>query len=85
MLLDPALPFMPARYDPAVVMMFLANLVPGLSQRMISRRRRFSPEELVAGVLSTVCADPSRISPAVMEQHVEVARRRFGASSARRT
>ena len=53
-------------------------------QRMISRRRRFAPEELVAGVLATVCADPSRISPAVVEQHVEVARRRFGYTEADR-
>jgi len=83
-LLDPALPFMPVRPDPSVVMMFLLNMVPGLSQRMISRRRRFSPEELVAGVLNTVCADPSQVSPAVVEQHVEVARRRYGFTEADR-
>ncbi len=65
-------------------MMFLVNMVPGLGQRMISRRRRFAPEELVAGVLAGVCADPSRISPAVVEQHVEVARRRFGYTEADR-
>jgi pimeloyl-ACP methyl ester carboxylesterase len=83
-LLDPVVPFGPVRPDPSVLMMFLANLVPGLGQRMISRRRRFSPEELVAGVLAGVCADPSRISPAVVEQHVEVARRRFGHTEADR-
>ena len=83
-LLDPALPFMPVRPDPSVVMMFLANMVPGLSQRIISRRRRFSPEELVAGVLNTVCADPSQVSPVVVEQHVEVARRRYGFTEADR-
>ena len=75
-LLDPVVPFGTARPDPGVLMMFLVNMVPGLGLRMISRRHRFAPEELVAGVLSTVCADPSRISPAVVEQHVEVARRR---------
>ena len=83
-LLDPALPFMPVRPDPSVVMIFLAHLVPGLGQRVISRRRRLSPEELVAGVLSTVCADPSMVSPAVVEQHVEVARRRYGFTEADR-
>ena len=83
-LLDPALPVMPVRPDPSVVMMFLANMVPGLSQRLISRRRRFSPEELVAGVLNTVCADPSQVSPAVVAQHVEVARRRYGFTEADR-
>ena len=83
-LLDPALPFMPVRPDPSVVGMFLINMIPGLSQRMISRRRRFSPDELVAGVLATVCADPSRVSPVVVGQHVEVARRRFGFTEADR-
>jgi pimeloyl-ACP methyl ester carboxylesterase len=51
---------------------------------MISRRRQFSAEDLVAGVLATVCADPSRVSPTVVEQHVEVARRRFGHTEADR-
>ena len=83
-LLDPVVPFGPARPDPAVLLMFLVNMVPGLGQRMISRRRRFSAEELVAGVLATVCADPSRVSPAVVEQHAEVARRRFGYTEADR-
>jgi pimeloyl-ACP methyl ester carboxylesterase len=83
-LLDPALPFMPVRPDPSVVGMFLVNMIPGVSQRMISRRRQFSPDELVAGVLATVCADPSRVSPEVVEQHIEVARRRFGFSEADR-
>jgi pimeloyl-ACP methyl ester carboxylesterase len=83
-LLDPVVPFGPVRPDPSVLMMFLVNMVPGLGQRMISRRRRFSAEELVTGVLATVCADPSRISPAVVEQHVEVARRRFSHTEADR-
>jgi pimeloyl-ACP methyl ester carboxylesterase len=83
-LLDPALPFMPVRPDPSVVGMFLVNMIPGVSQRIIRRRRQFSPDELVAGILATVCADPSRVSPEVVEQHVEVARRRFGFTEADR-
>jgi pimeloyl-ACP methyl ester carboxylesterase len=83
-LLDPAVPFAPVRPDPSIIVMFLVNMVPGLGQRMISRRRRYAPEQLVAGVLTTVCADPSRVSPAVVEQHVEVARRRFGYTEADR-
>ena len=58
-LLDPALPFMPVRPDPSVVAMFLVNMIPGVSQRMIRRRRQVSPDELVARVLAMVCADPS--------------------------
>lgn len=83
-LLDPALPFMPVRPDPSVVMMFLVNMVPGLSQRMLRRRHQYTPEELVTGVLATVCADPSRVPSAVVGQHVEVARRRFGFTEADR-
>jgi pimeloyl-ACP methyl ester carboxylesterase len=83
-LLDPAVPFGPVRPDPSIIMMFLVNMVPGLGQRMVSRRRQFSPEQLVAGVLDTVCADPSRVPPAAVEQHVEVARRRFGYTEADR-
>jgi pimeloyl-ACP methyl ester carboxylesterase len=81
-LLDPALPFMPVRPDPSVVAMFLVNMIPGVSQRMTRRRRQLSPDELVARVLAMVCADPSRVSPEVVEQHVEVARRRLGFSEA---
>ena len=83
-LLDPAVPFGPVRPDPSIIMMFLVNMIPGLGERMISRRRQFSPEQLVAGVLETVCADPSRVPPAVVGQHIEVARRRFGYTEADR-
>ena len=83
-LLDPALPFMPVRPDPSVVMMFLVNMIPGLSQRMLRRRHQYPPEHLVAGVLATVCADPSRVPPAVVGQHVEVARRRSAYTEADR-
>ena len=83
-LLDPALPFAPVRPDPSIIMMFLVNMIPGLGQRVIGRRRQFSSEELVAGVLATVCADPSRVPPAVVGQHIEVARRRFGYTEADR-
>ena len=59
-LLDPAVPFAPVRPDPSIIMMFLVNMIPGLGERMISRRRQFSPEQLVAGVLETVCADAGK-------------------------
>jgi pimeloyl-ACP methyl ester carboxylesterase len=83
-LLDPAVPFGAVRPDPSIIMMFLVNMIPGLGERVISRRRQFSPEQLVAGVLETVCADPSRVPPAVVGQHIEVARRRFGYTEADR-
>ena len=38
----------------------------------------------MAGVLATVCADPSRVARTSSEQHVEVARRRFAYTEADR-
>ena len=42
-------PFAPVRPDPSIIMMFLVNMVPGLGERMISRRRQYAPQQLVAG------------------------------------
>jgi pimeloyl-ACP methyl ester carboxylesterase len=75
-LVDPALPFVPARPDPAVAAMFALFLTPGLRQAVQARRRRQAPAELVAGVLRLCCADPSRIDPEVIARHVEVAAQR---------
>src|SRR6266700_271549 len=45
-LLDPALPFGPARPDPVVTTMFAMYLTPGLGRLISGRRRRMSPELL---------------------------------------
>ena len=75
-LVDPALPFVPARPDPVVAAMFAVLLTPGLRRAVQARRRRQAPAELVAGVLRLCCADPSRIDPEVIARHVEVAAQR---------
>ena len=77
-LVDPALPFVPARPDPVVAAMFAAFLTPGPRRAVQARRRRQAPAELVAGILRICCADPSRIDPEVIARHVEVAAQRAG-------
>jgi pimeloyl-ACP methyl ester carboxylesterase len=76
-LLDPALPFVPARPDPAVALMFAAFATPGLGRLVMIRRRR-SPEAAVAATLSLCCVDPSRVPADVVAEHVAVARQRAG-------
>jgi pimeloyl-ACP methyl ester carboxylesterase len=76
-LLDPALPFVPSRLDPWVAGMFALYATPGLGRLMIARRRP-SPEDLVAGVLSVCCADASRVAPEVVAEHVDLVRQRDG-------
>ncbi len=75
-LVDPALPFVPARPDPTVAGLFALYLMPGLNRVLMSRRRSMPPEALVARILSLCCADVSRIPADIVARHVEVARRR---------
>jgi len=75
-LLDPALPFVPGRPDPAVAGLFAAYLTPGLSRVVIARRRRLPPAEMVASILRLCCADPARVPPEVVARHVAVAAQR---------
>jgi pimeloyl-ACP methyl ester carboxylesterase len=77
-LVNPALPFAPARPDPLVTAMFAAYLTPGLRQAVQATRRRQVPAELVASTLWLCCADPSRVAPEVIARHVEVAVQRAG-------
>ncbi len=76
-LVDPAMPFIAVRPDPYVAAMFAGFATPGLRQLMIGRRRRLTPEALVASVLALCCVDPSRVPADVLAEHVEVARRRL--------
>jgi pimeloyl-ACP methyl ester carboxylesterase len=75
-LVDPALPMVPARPDPIVTAMFAAFLTPGLRQAVQARRRRQAPAELVSGILRLCCADPSLVAPDVIARHVDVAAQR---------
>ena len=75
-LVDPALPFAPAWPDPELVTLFALYATPWLGELLLNRQHRRSPEATVARLLSLCCVDPSRVSPDVVAQHVEVARRR---------
>jgi pimeloyl-ACP methyl ester carboxylesterase len=82
-LLDPALPLVPARVDPRVAAGFLLYATPGVGRLMMGRHRP-SPEELVAGVLAALCADPSLVAPEVVAEHVEQVRQRAAFAGADR-
>jgi len=75
-LVDPALPFVPAWPDPLVTAMFAVNATPGLSGLMMNRRRVMTPEAAVAATMSLCCADSSRVPRDVVAQHVAMARQR---------
>jgi pimeloyl-ACP methyl ester carboxylesterase len=76
-LVDPALPFVPARPDPVVAAMFAAYSTPGLGRLMMAARRRvLSPEALVITTLRLCCVDASRVPADVVAKHVAVARHR---------
>src|SRR2546421_5878041 len=75
-LVDPALPLVPARPDPMVTALFAAYATPGVARLLMRRRARMSPERAVAETLSICCVDPARIPEPVLAEHVAVARRR---------
>jgi pimeloyl-ACP methyl ester carboxylesterase len=77
-LVDPALPFVPARPDPLVTAMFAAYLTPGLRRAVEASRRHQVPADAVSSTLRLCCADPARVAPDVIAQHVEVAVQRTG-------
>ena len=83
-LVDPALPFAPAWPDPMVVAQFALFATPWVGQLLMSRGRQLPPEAAVTRLLSLCCADAARVSPDVVAQHVEVARRRAEFSGAER-
>jgi pimeloyl-ACP methyl ester carboxylesterase len=75
-LVDPALPFMPARPDLLVAAMLALGSTPVIGRAVLSGVRSMPPDATVAGVLALCCADPARVDPAVRAEHLEVARRR---------
>jgi pimeloyl-ACP methyl ester carboxylesterase len=83
-LVDPALPFVPARPDLLVASLFAAGGVPGLGAALLRGVHRLPPEAIVASTLSLCCQNPSRVPPGVVAQHVAVARRRAGFAEAGR-
>ncbi|MGZ6299341.1 MAG: alpha/beta fold hydrolase [Candidatus Limnocylindria bacterium] len=77
-LVDPAIPGVHVRRpEPAMLGVMAALSVPGLAQNLLGRRARaLGPEGLVRQALALVCADPSRVDPAIVEAHVRLTRER---------
>lgn len=77
-LVDPAIPGVHIRRpQPAMLGMMAALSIPGLAQALMGRRAKaLGAAGLVAWALDLVCADPSRVDPAIVVAHVELTRRR---------
>ena len=77
-LVDPAIPGVHvSRPEPAMLGLAAALSIPGLAQNLLGRRARaLGPEGIVRQALALVCADPSRVDPAVVEAHVRLTRER---------
>ena len=80
-LVDPACPN--PRYvgvSAIVVAFFAAAVAPGASARYAKRRAaRLGAEGLVKTTLQLVCADPGRLTPELVDAHIELTRRRMAA------
>ena len=76
-LVDPALPIPVAWPDPMVTAIVAEMLLPPRVRRSVQRRRPArSSEQMAVDLLNLVCADPSRVSQAVIEEHKVLARQR---------
>jgi pimeloyl-ACP methyl ester carboxylesterase len=77
-LVDPAIPGVHVRRpDPTMLGMMTALSIPGLAQTLLEwRTRELGPAGLVKETLALVCADPSRVSPEMVEAHVRLTEER---------
>lgn len=75
-LVDPALPFVPARPDLLVATLFAAGGLPGLGAAILRGVHHLPPEAIVARTLSLCCENPARVPAGVVAQHVAVSRER---------
>ena len=86
-LVDPAVPGVHVRRpEPAMLALMAALSVPGLAVNVLERRtRELGAEALVRQTLALVCADPSRLSDAIVKAHVKLTEERghLGAQNSR--
>lgn len=75
-LVDPALPFVPARPDLLVATLFAAGGLPAIGTALLRGVHRLPPDAIVRGILSLCCQDPSRVPAGVVDRHVEMERQR---------
>jgi pimeloyl-ACP methyl ester carboxylesterase len=83
-LVDAALPLVPARPDPLVTIAFAAYATPGVGRFVLARRRTAPAPAQVALVLRMCCVDPSRVPAPVVAHHVEMIEARAGYADAGR-
>jgi pimeloyl-ACP methyl ester carboxylesterase len=81
-LMDPALPFAPAWPDPVVTGMLAVTGMPVVGRIVLGHVQRLAPESLVATVLASICADPSRVPAEVVGEQVAVVRERRAVAAA---
>ena len=76
-LVGPAVPIVRgAAFDLQVTLLFAGLTLPFLGGALMRRRARRGPEQAVREVLALSCVDVSRIDPAVLSAHLELARER---------
>ena len=77
-LVDPAIPGVHVRRPAPPMLGAMAALsVPGLASLILDRRlKRVGAEGIVRNTLALVCAEPSRLDPALVAAHVELTRER---------
>ncbi|MCK2215898.1 alpha/beta hydrolase [Actinomadura sp. ATCC 31491] len=75
-LLDPAAAFVPALPDPLVAAVFMVYTAPWFGTAMMARRRALPAETVVPLILRLICADPAKVPPEVVHEHIELTRRR---------
>lgn len=77
-LVDPAIPgSYVRRTQPAMIGALAALSIPGLGAPLLDYRlRRLDAEILVRQALALVCADPARLDPSIVEEHVKLTRER---------
>jgi pimeloyl-ACP methyl ester carboxylesterase len=77
-LVDPAIPGVHVyRREPVLLGVMAALAIPAVAENLLDRRvRELGPERLVRQALALVCADASRVDPAIVEAHVQLTRER---------
>lgn len=66
-----------APLDPDVLRNFAMMAVPGVGERVLAaRQRRMTPDEQVRQTMRLCAADPDSLDPAIIDEHVDMARRR---------
>lgn len=77
-LVSPAAPwrFHRVRWDPVIILLFIAYALPGLASLMMLGRHRLPAARVAHWVLDILAAHPDDISPDLVDAHVRLAKQR---------